>query len=254
MYKIRRPTNQLLIVQHQPWVQKCVGLLFIVAGFCIAYFVFPNLIALRCDRAADSCSLEQSNLFRLKVTQIPLRDITAARLDTVHSDDESGTTYRIWIVTRKGAIPFASYSIGSSATDHTEIVSRINAYLRDPTAGTLEVVEDERLLFYLLSTGLACFGLLPLCFVRTVTCRLDKTQNGFSLKGGGLWGFQKVERPLSDLVEASVGAAKEGGYQTYRVVFKFISGGKIPLTYYRYPGAERPRMVVKEVNDFLASR
>ena len=39
-----------------------------------------------------------------------------------------------------------------------------------------------------------------------------------------------------------------------RVVFKFASGEKIPLTYYRYYGSEGPRMVVKEVNDFLASR
>ena len=257
MYRIIRPTTPLLIIKHYPWMQECVGLLFVVAGFCVAYFVFPNLVVLRCDRAQNICSLEQSNLFRSQVSQMALQDITAARLETIYPDssqDTSGISYRIWIVARQGSKPFTPYSIGSLATDQAEIVSSINAYLKDPTVITLEVVQDERLLFYLLSVGLICFGLLPLCFVRTITCRLDKVENRFFLKGGGVWGFRKVDRPLSDLVEASVRTASEGGDQMCRVVFKFASGEKIPLTYYRYYGSERPRMVVKEVNEFLASR
>ena len=108
-----------------------------------------------------------------------LQDITAARLETIYPDssqDTSGISYRIWIVARQGSKPFTPYSIGSLATDQAEIVSSINAYLKDPTVITLEVVQDERLLFYLLSVGLICFGLLPLCFVRTITCRLDKVE------------------------------------------------------------------------------
>jgi hypothetical protein len=257
MYRIKRPTSPLLIIKHYPWLQKCVGLLFVVAGFCVAYFVFPNLVALRCDRAQNICLLEQSNLFRSQVSQMALQDITAARLETIYPDksqDTSEISYRIWIVTRQRSIPFTPYSIGSLATNQAEIVSSINAYLKDPSVNSLEVVQDERLLFYLLSAGLICFGLLPLCFVRTTTCRLDKAENKFFLKGVGVWGFRKVDRPLSDLVEASVQAANEGGTQMCRVVFKVASGETIPLTYYRYYGSERPRMVVKEVNDFLASR
>ncbi len=257
MYRIRRPTTPLLIIKHYPWLQKCLGLLFVVAGFCVAYFVFPNFVALRCDRAHNFCSLEQSNLFRSQVNEIDLQGMTAARLETIYPDnsqDTSGISYKIWIVTRQGSIPFTPYSIGSLATDQAEIVSSINAYLTDPAASTLDVVQDERLLFYLLSAGLICFGVLPLCFVRTTTCRLDKVENMFFLKGGGVWGFRKVSRPLSDLVEASVHTSKEGGSPMCRVVFKFASGEKIPLTYYRYYGSERPRIVVKEVNEFLASR
>jgi hypothetical protein len=247
----------VLIIQHHPWLQRCVGLLFVIGGLCVAYFVFPNLVVLRCERAQNVCFLEQSNRFRSHVSQIQLQDVIAARLETVPSERGyagSGTTYRIWIDTRKGPIPFTSYSIGTLASDKAEIVPRINAYLKDSSASTLEVVEDERLLFYLLSAGLICCGLLPLCFVRTVTCRLDKMENRFLMKGVGLWGFKKVERPLSDLIEASLGSVGKGINQTYRVVFKFASGEKIPLTYYRYLGGRRPRMVAKEVNDFLVSR
>lgn len=257
MYRIIRPTTPLLIIKHYPWMQKCVGLLFVVAGFCVAYFVFPNLVVLRCDRAQNICSLEQSNLFRSQLSDMALQDISAAKLETIYSDssqDTSGISYRIWIDTRKGSVRFTPYSIGSLATDQAEIVSSINAYLQDATVGTLEVAQDERLLFYLLSAGLICFGLLPLCFVRTITCLLDKAENRFFLNGGGVWGFRKVGRPLADLVEASVRTTSEGGSQMCRVVFKFASGEKIPLTYYRYYGGEGPRMVVKEVNEFLASR
>ncbi len=257
MYRIKRPTTTLLIIKHYPWMQKCVGLLFVVAGFCVAYFVFPNLVALRCDRAQNICSLEQSNLFRSQVSEMAVQDIKAARLETIYPDssqDTSGISYRIWIVTRRGSIPFTPYSIGSLATDQAEIVPSINAYLQDATVGTLEIVQDKRLLFYLLSVGLFCFGLLPLCFVRTITCRLDKVENRFFLKGGGVWGFRKVSRPPSDLAEASVHTSREGRSQMCRVVFKFASGEKIPLTYYRYYGSKGPQMVVKEVNDSLASQ
>lgn len=257
MYSIKRPTTPVLIIRHQPWMQRCLGLVFVIGGLCVAYFVFPNVVVLRCERAQNVCFLEQSNLFRTQASEIPLSDITAARLETVPSERGyagSGTTYRIWIDTHKGAIAFTSYSIGTLDSDKAGIVPRINAYLKDPGASTLKVVEDERLLFYLLSAALICFGLLPLCFVRTATCRLDKTVNTFILKGGGLWGFKKVQRPLSDLVEASVGSVGRGVNQSYRIVFKFASGEKIPLTYYRYLGAQRPRTIVKEVNDFLDSR
>jgi hypothetical protein len=218
----------------------------------VAYFVFPMFIVLHCERAQNICSLEQSNPFRSKVSKMALQDITGAKLET--STSGSGTAYRIWILTRQGSIPFTSYSIGLSENEKVKIVSKINAYLKDPSVSTLEVVEDERLPFFLLSAGIICFGLLPLCFVRTVTCLLDKTTNRFLLKGGGIWGLQRVERHLSDLVEASVGAAKEGGYRMCRIVFKFVSGEKIPLTYYRYRDFEHPRIVVKEINDFLAHR
>lgn len=257
MYTVKRPTTPLLIIKHYPWLQKCIGLLFVLSGLCVAYFVFPNLVTLRCDRAQNICSLEQSNLLRSQLSQMALEDITAAKLETIYPDsgqDMSGASYRIWIVTRRGSIPFTPYSIGSLSTDQAQIVSSVNGYLKDPTISTLEVVQDERLLFYMLSAALICFGLLPLCFVRTTTCRLDKAENRFFMKGGRLWGFRKVSRPLSELVEASSEAANEGGTQMSRVVFKFASGERIPLTYYRYYGSERPRMVVKEVNDFLGSR
>jgi hypothetical protein len=257
MYRIKQPTTPLLIIKHYPLIQKCVGLLFIVGGLCVGYFVFPNLLVLRCDRAQNMCSIEQSNLFRSRISQITLQDIKAARLETIypgHSQNTSEISYRIWINTRQCSIPFTPYSIGSLATDQAVIVSRINSYLKDPNVSSLEVVQDERFLFYLLSVGLICFGLLPLCFVRTITCRLDKAENTFLMKGGGLWGFRKVSRPLSDIVEASVQTVKEGGSPMCRVVFECDSGEKIPLTYYRYYGSEGPQIVVNKVNEFLASR
>jgi hypothetical protein len=257
MYRIKQPTTPLLIIKHYPLIQKCIGLVFVVGGLCVSYFVFPNLVVLRCDRSQNKCSLEQSSLIRSRVSQIPLQDVRAAKLETIypdHSQNISEISYRIWINTRRGSIPFTPYSIGSLATDQAKIVSRINSYLEDPNVSSLEVVQDERFLFYLLSAGLICFGLLPLSFARTITCRLDKAENTFFMKGGGLWGFRKVRRPLSDFVGASVQTVKEGGSPMCRVVFECDSGEKIPLTYYRYYGSEGPQMIVKEVNDFLASR
>ncbi len=64
MYRVKRPTSLVLIIQHHPWMQRCLGLLFVIGGLCVAYFVFPDLVLLRCERAQNVCFLEQSNLFR----------------------------------------------------------------------------------------------------------------------------------------------------------------------------------------------
>ena len=258
MYITKRPTTQQLMIKHYPLLQKGIGLLFVLAGLCVTFFLFPTLVSLHCDRTKNICILEQSNLFRSKNTGIALLDITGARLERVASQNEGSnlinTSHRIWLETRHGSIPFTPYSIGQTKDKMTETVSKINSYIKDPSQSILDLVEDERLAFNLLSAGLICFGLLPLFFVKTVTCRLDKTENRFSLKGGGLWGFKKVERRLSDLSEASLGAAREGGERMCRIVFKFVTGQKVALTYYRYPDTEKPRKIVKEINDFLANR
>lgn len=254
MYRTKRTTNQHLIIKHYPCMQKSIGLLFILGGLCVAYFVFPTLVVFHCERAENVCSLHQSNPFCSEVRKIPLSEITGANLDIRRSDNTNGETYVIRIETRQGGVPFTHYSIGLADDDKTATVSRINEFLKYPSMNTLEVVEDERLPFNLLSAGLVLFGLLPLCFVRTTTCRLDFTNDSFSLKGGGVWGLKKVERRLSELAEASVGAASEGGYRMCRIVFKFVSGERIPLTYYRYRDAEQPQKIVKEINDFIARR
>jgi hypothetical protein len=254
MYRTKRPTNQHLIIKHYPCLQKSIGLLFILGGFCVAYFVFPTLVVFHCERAENVCSLYQSNPFRSQVRKIALSEITGAKLDTQHSEKTRGTSYVIRIETRQGDIPFTPYGIGSANNDKTGMVSRINAFLKDPALETFEVVEDERMPFKLLITGLVLFGLLPLCFVRIATCRMDFTNDSFTLKGGGVWGLKKVERSLSDLVDVSVGAASEGGYRMCRVVFRFASGEQIPLTNYRYRDSEQPRKIVKVINDFIAHR
>jgi hypothetical protein len=254
MYRLKRPTDQHLIIKHYPFLQKSIGLLFILGGFCVAYLVFPTLVVFHCERAENVCSLNQSNPFHSVVNKIALSDITGAKLDTQSSEGTRGTSYVIRIETRQGDVPFTPYGIGSGDNSKTDAVSRINAFLKDPAVTTFEVVEDERLPFTLFSTGLVLFGLLPLCFVRTVTCRLDISNDRFILKGGGVWGLKKVDRRLSDLVDASVGAASEGGYRMCRVVFRFASGERIPLTYYRYRDSKQPRKIVKEIKEFIAHR
>jgi hypothetical protein len=257
MYITKRPAPRQLLIKHYPLMQKGIGLLFVLAGLSVIFLVFPTHVSLHCDRTGNICILEQSNLFRSRNTGIALLDITAARLESVESQNVGSnlinTSHRIRLETRHGSIPFTPYSIGLSKNEKTETVSKINSYIKDPSQSTLDLVEDERFAFGLLSAGLICFGLLPLCFVRTVTCRLDKTENRFFLKGGGLWGFKKVERRLSDLSESSLGATREGGEQMCRIVFRFVSGQKVALTYYRYPGTEKPRKIVNEINDFLAN-
>jgi hypothetical protein len=254
MYKTRQPTQNQLIIKHYPFLQKGIGLLFVLVGLYVSYFVFPTLVVFHCERAANVCYLKQSNPFRSEVSKIALKEITGAKLDILRSEKTSGTSYVIRLETRQGPISFTPYSIGSPGNEKNAAVTKINAFLKGPDANTLDIVEDERLPFNLISAGLILFGLLPLCFARTATCRLDMAQDRFSLNGGGVWGLKKVERRLSELTEATAGAAGEGGYRMCRVVFRFSSGERIPLTYHRYRNSRQPRRIVKEINDFIASR
>jgi hypothetical protein len=84
-------------------VSSAAGLVFLLGAACVAWFAFPTLVRFRCDRAADTCSLEQSNLPRRRTTLLRASSVTGARVETVGGD---GTTYRVWVDTRDGSHAF----------------------------------------------------------------------------------------------------------------------------------------------------
>jgi len=141
-------------------VSLAAGLVLLLGALCVAWFAFPTLVRFRCDRAADTCSLEQSNLLRRQTTLLRASSVAGARVETVDGD---GTTYRVWVDTRDGSVAFTGYSIGTSPDEKHRIAAAVTAYVRDG-ATTCDATQDERLVFLLLSAGLAGLGLVALAF------------------------------------------------------------------------------------------
>jgi hypothetical protein len=246
MYRIDRPAPQQMLVRHVPRSQRVIGLLFVLAGASILLLVFPTRVRLRCDRQRGLCTLEQSGLLRSRSESWAVEDLMGAKLETVDGGD--GRAYRIWVTTRHGARRFTPYSIGSSWEKKRATVARIETFARRPSIPRLDETEDERALFYPLAAGIIGLGLLPLVFVRTAFGRLDRDRNQLSLAGGGLFGFEVVERPLSDLAEVTV-ETKRG--RMFRLTFRMRTGETIPFTYHGYPDEGQATAVAHAINAFL---
>lgn len=253
MYRLGQTDSRQLTIRSIPWVQQAIGWLFVLAGWSILIFVFPTQVRLHCDRKHDLCSLERTNLLRAETSTWAVQDLRGARLEVLDSWN-SGTTFVIWLRMSEGSVAFTPYSIGGSRDAKQALVAAINVFAFDPSQGALDAVEDERMLFYPLAAGLILFGLMPVAFVRTATCSLDLTGNGFVLTNSGLWGRSTVERRLTELVEAALDEQAQGGARMCRVVFRFRSGEKIPLTYYRYYNCRKADDVAKRINEFLRQR
>ena len=248
MYRIDHPNAQTMVVRFVPWTQRAIGLFLVLAGAAILLLPFPTVARLRCDREQDACTLEQTNLVRARLVSWRASDLTGARLEEVASE---GAAYRIWVSMREGEQAFTPYSIGGSWRAKLAVVAQVRAYARDPSVKTLDVIEDERPLFYAFAAGTTVLGLVVLIFVRTVICQLDIRGGRFHLRGNDLWGLGGAERPLAELVEAIV--EPQDGW-SHRVAFRFSAGPPIPLTYYRYPGRADPAATALAVNAFLKDR
>jgi hypothetical protein len=149
-------------VRPMPWLARLAGALFLLAGASILVFFFPTHVRLRCDRQQDVCTLEQSNLLERRSRSWRVGELTGARLESV--DDEDGTSFRVWVETRSGSLPFTPYSIGLSRRHKEAIVRSISAYVRDTQTPTLDVSQDARTPLYSVAAGLMLLGLLALLF------------------------------------------------------------------------------------------
>jgi hypothetical protein len=139
-------------------VSVAAGLVLLLAAAAVAWLAFPTRVRFRCDRAADTCTLEQSNLLRLRTARLRASALSGARVETVGGD---GTTYRVWLDTRDGAVAFTGYSIGTSPDEKYAIVAAVNAFVRDGAA-SCDATQDERCVFSLLMAGLGGLGLVAL--------------------------------------------------------------------------------------------
>ena len=253
MYTITTSDRGQLTIRSIPWLQQAIGWLFMLAGWAILILVFPTQVRLHCDRKHDLCTFERSNLVRTETSTWPSSDLKGARLEVLDSWN-SGTTFVIWLQTSDGSVAFTPYSIGGSRDAKQALVAMINVFSFDPAQPVLEAVEDERRLFYPVAAGLILFGLLPVVFVKTATCRLDLLQNRFVLTNSGLWGRTTVERRLSDVMEAQLDGISQAGTTMCRVTFRLRSGEKIPLTYYRYHNCQKANEIVHTINEILNRR
>jgi hypothetical protein len=93
---------------HQ-WMAVVLG-----AGFCLLILILSSVLVIKTDRNAGTLTLTYISLFRRKVREIPLRDITSIRIETSHSHSSRGgssPTYRVVADLADGqVVPFRSYS------------------------------------------------------------------------------------------------------------------------------------------------
>jgi hypothetical protein len=135
-----------------------LGLLVLHAAL---YSACANVATLTCDRAADSCVLNDGTLLHSAPTQrFPLSTVVSARENETISKDTDGAevhSRRLEIVTRTGVMLFND--AGSLAWQPSLMTAdRINAFLAHADQPTLVATQDNRLKF-MLATGVVLWGM-----------------------------------------------------------------------------------------------
>ncbi len=135
-----------------------MGLVFTVAGGCVSWFLGGDTF-LTCQRSADLCVLEKSNLLgqREVVQSFPLSQLKSAEVTEKRSTRKRGkkgsTTYKVTLNTSDGTIPFSGVS-SSDHSQHQQNADAINAYLASKEE-SLSVVQSGKIVRLI---GYAFFG------------------------------------------------------------------------------------------------
>lgn len=121
----------------------------------------PEKASLKCDRMLQKCELKNGAWSRPSTVTFPVNSLRGASFQTYHLS--RGVSYGITIETSTESLRFTHSSSSDSVAIH-KLENQINTFLQNPQQRSLEVEQDERLSFFLLSiviTVLGIFLLLP---------------------------------------------------------------------------------------------
>ena len=143
-----------------PLMLLLMGLVFAVAGGCVAWFLGVDT-TLTCNRPANTCVIEQSGLAgRTKeVARFPLDQLKSAEISE-NRTSKGKATWQVVLVTTEDRIPLSNVST-SDRSSHQQNADSINAFL-DSSGETLTIFQSGRLLRILGFLFLGIGGLMLL--------------------------------------------------------------------------------------------
>ena len=111
-----------------PVVLFFMGIIFLASGLAVIYFMGKD-INFMCSRSADSCIIEETNVFgKTEVVEtLELRKLAGAEVIEKRGSD-GDYTYKVVLITNQGRIPISEIS-SSNHRAHRENAKKINSYV-----------------------------------------------------------------------------------------------------------------------------
>jgi hypothetical protein len=208
------PLNKLVLRQNHLSLSRLLREIFLL-GIGVGILVWSSPAKLNCQRIEPmqvTCQLSKPGWLGLGIWRNErIRNLQGVKL-TQHIDD--GVYYQVLLQTSAGEVPLRRYK--TSGLDNTrESVNRINAFLKDPTATELIIVQVDWLQWFGFVSGMFFFliGIRTL-YVSLFSIRskliesycINQAQNQLTYQYGGLlrqrqdtYAFSDIHRLVLDI-------------------------------------------------------
>ncbi len=247
--KISRHNADHISIHFSPAFLWIIGAVFILLSLSALLF-FGTKTTLVCSRGGQAvCTLTNKAMLKSSERSIPINQLREAYVES-NVDSEGDETYRVVLRTVSGNIPLTGSS-SSGYAGKRDNANRINAFLQSTGSSNLSVVQDERLLAYILGAIFAGIGSLMVLLSSRVTLDLDRSTGLAVLSKTSLVTRSREEYLLEDLAGAEVQESSSSNSSTYRVALVQHSGARMPLTGYYSSGYKAKQNLADEINKFL---
>lgn len=247
--KINRHDANHISIHFSPAFLWIIGVVFIGLALAALLF-FGTKTTLVCSRSGQAvCTLTHKAMLKTTTRSIPISQLREAYVGS-NVDSEGDETYRVVLRTDSGDIPLTSSS-SSGYAGKRDNANRVNAFLQSAGSSTVSVVQDDRLLAYILGAIFAGVGSLLALLSSQVTLDLDRSTGLAVLSKASMITRSREEYLLEDLAGAEVQESSSSDGSTYRVALVQHSGARMPLTGYYSSGYKAKQNLADEINKFL---
>ncbi|MDB5098055.1 MAG: hypothetical protein JWM80_2476, partial [Cyanobacteria bacterium RYN_339] len=201
--KVFEPSpNRLSLWTRPNWLIMAMGAVLILLGI-VAAVVPGKATTLTITRTGDHVGggeIHVTTAFRdIRMVRIPLRMLEGAMVTPQSFNGHDAHFYHLDLDVRDGmgAFYFAWYASRDRAMTEAQ---RINAFLADPKAHEVVVVNDKRPFYFPLGAFIAAIGVTLLCWASLgVRAIFDRDRLRVTVHQRGILGTNLVDVPFTDI-------------------------------------------------------
>jgi hypothetical protein len=258
--KIVEQTPNKLTFKRQSLLSALImwffGGIFVLTGIApISFLEFPSFSCQRLRLGEGKCNLMKLKLVEPKATEIPLKELRRAMVQT-NFDSDDISTYQVVILTRNGDFLFSS----SSYTDQNEqqaIAFQINNFLDNPSEERLTVhgnifsqfngtIISIALMFILFGTSIL------LGTESSAKMAFDKKANILTFQEKYLFRNKIRQYQLHEIIDVELIETKDSdGDIRYDIELFLRSGKNLPLDYFSHTNDRKKQQVTACIRNFL---
>jgi hypothetical protein len=221
------------------------GLVFALAGLA-AFWLFGRSAGVECTRLElreVRCEIKET---LLGITMRRSAVINPQQAIIEVNEDSDGDTYRVALVTERGAVPLTSHYASDGPFSQTE--TQLNQFLHNPATKTVSVSQSPSAWVYLFPICFTGFGVLMILGLSFKTYTFDRDRAALLIKQESLLGTRLTEEPLAEL-KLAVRDHSDSDSTSYGVHAHTGSGRDITLAHFNHEHSAQ--QLKQRIEDFI---